>query len=287
MEDVDSEKQKPLPFHFQTPCLQFTKDESKARIRWQAKGNVVANHKQHMVNSVSKENKTSLYSSWMPSAEAKRKHEALLAELRQGTSWLNMYQTTAKVCEPKKPLPHNFAMPMVELHPSDKTLARMVPTSMCRFTTRQCLECAINESRGYVTRCEDYVTACRVVQAHLYRAMQRPCYNILVCVGLVPAREESTIPMMSIKQKLLETLMDVHKTYLVAPYSKQFLRDRALADYFFVLTNEWHAPDLVPWDFDSVDADFVDARCDWRYHDSGYYTDTLAPPLRAGLHAYK
>ena len=125
MEDVDSEKQKPLPFHFQTPCLQFTKDESKARIHWQAKGNVVANHKQHMVNSVSKENKTSLYSSWMPSAEAKRKHEALLAELRQGTSWLNMYQTTAKVCEPEKPLPHNFAMPMVELHSSDKTLARI------------------------------------------------------------------------------------------------------------------------------------------------------------------
>ena len=125
MEDVDSEKQKPLPFHFQTPCLQFTKDESKARIHWQAKGNVVANHKQHMVNSVSKENKTSLYSSWMPSAEAKRKHEALLAELRQGTSWLNMYQTTAKVCEPEKPLPHYFAMPMVELHSSDKTLARI------------------------------------------------------------------------------------------------------------------------------------------------------------------
>ena len=62
MEDVDSEKQKPLPFHFQTPCLQFTKDESKARIRWQAKGNVVAFHKQHMRNSVSKENKTSLHS---------------------------------------------------------------------------------------------------------------------------------------------------------------------------------------------------------------------------------
>ena len=27
MEDVDSEKQKPLLFHFQTPCLQFWKDE--------------------------------------------------------------------------------------------------------------------------------------------------------------------------------------------------------------------------------------------------------------------
>ena len=99
MDAKSREKQKPLPCHFHTPCLQLTKDESKARIHWQAKGNVVANHKQHMVNSVSKENNTSLYSSWMPSAEAKRKHEALLTELRQGTSWLNMYQTTAKVCE--------------------------------------------------------------------------------------------------------------------------------------------------------------------------------------------
>ena len=42
MEDVDSEKQKPLPCHFHTPCLQLTKDESKARIHWQAKGNSVA-----------------------------------------------------------------------------------------------------------------------------------------------------------------------------------------------------------------------------------------------------
>ena len=115
---------KRLPFNFHTPCLQLKKF-GKARIHWQAKGNVVANRKQHMVNRVSKENQTSLSSSLMLSEEAKRKHEALLAELRQGTSWLNMYQTTAKVCEPEKPLPHNFAMPMVELHSSDKTLARI------------------------------------------------------------------------------------------------------------------------------------------------------------------
>ena len=111
MEDVDSEKQKPLRFNFQTPCLQLTKDESKARIRWQAKSNVIANHRQYMVNSVSKENHTSLYSLWTPSAEAKRKHVVLLAQLRQGTTWLNMYQITAKACEPEKPLPHDFAMP--------------------------------------------------------------------------------------------------------------------------------------------------------------------------------
>ena len=36
-----------------------------------------------------------------------------------------MYHTTAKAREPEKPLPHDFAMPMVELHSSDKTLARI------------------------------------------------------------------------------------------------------------------------------------------------------------------
>ena len=61
-----------------------------------------------------------------PSARrTKTSHEALLAELRQGTSWLNMYQITAKACEPEKPLPHDFAMPKVEPHPSDKKLARI------------------------------------------------------------------------------------------------------------------------------------------------------------------
>ena len=125
MEDVDSEKQKPLPFRFQTPFLECSKDKSKARIHWQQQGLIVANHRQRMVNCVSEKNTTSLYSSWMPSAEAERKHEALLAELWQGTSWLNMYQTTAKVCESEKPLPHDFAMPMVKLHSSDKTLARI------------------------------------------------------------------------------------------------------------------------------------------------------------------
>ena len=114
---------------------------------------------------------------------------------------------------------------------ADGAAFQLVPASMCRLTTRQSLECAINESKGNVTQDEDYAAACRLVQVHLYRAMQRPCSNILECLGLVPAREESTIPMVSIKQKLLETLLDVHKTYLVAPYTEQFLRNRALADY--------------------------------------------------------
>ena len=84
--EADSEKQKPLPFNFRAPCLQVAKDNSKARIFWQAKGQIVADHKQHMVNSVGKGNRTSLYSSWMLRSEAERKFETLLADLRQGTS---------------------------------------------------------------------------------------------------------------------------------------------------------------------------------------------------------
>ena len=123
--EADSEKQKPLPFNFRAPCLQVTKDKSKARIFWQAKGQIVADHKQHMVKSVGKDNRTSLVSSWMLSTEAKRQLETLLADLQQGTSWLNMYMIAAKACEEVKPLPHNFAMPRVEQHPSDKRLARI------------------------------------------------------------------------------------------------------------------------------------------------------------------
>ena len=43
----------------------------------------------------------------------------------KGTSRLNMYKMTAKACEAIQPLPHNFAMPKVEPHPSDKKLARI------------------------------------------------------------------------------------------------------------------------------------------------------------------
>ena len=82
-------------FQFRAPWLQFTQDGSKARIRWQAQGAIVAAHKQHMVNSVGKSDRTWLYSSWMPSAEAKRKLETALADLQQNgylkQNWLNMY----------------------------------------------------------------------------------------------------------------------------------------------------------------------------------------------------
>ena len=124
--EAESEKQKPLPFNFRAPSLQFTKDKSQARFFWQSQGQIVADHKQHMVNSIGKDNRTYLCSSWMVTTEAERKLQTLLADLGRGTSWLTMYKMTAKACEQVKPLPHNFAMPKVEPHPSDKKLARIV-----------------------------------------------------------------------------------------------------------------------------------------------------------------
>ena len=123
--EAESEEQKSLPFNFRAPRLRLTQDKSQARIIWHAQGQIIADHKQQMVNSIAKDNRTFLYSSWMASTDARRKLQTLLADLGKGTSWLNMYKMTAKACEAIQPLPHNFAMPKVEPHPSDKKLARI------------------------------------------------------------------------------------------------------------------------------------------------------------------
>ena len=114
-----SEEQKSLPFNFVAPRLDLTKDKIQARIMWQSQGKIIAHHKQHMVKSVGKDNKTSLVSSLMAPTDAQGKLQTLLADLRKGTSWLNMYKMTAKACEAIQPLPHSFAMSKVEPHPSD------------------------------------------------------------------------------------------------------------------------------------------------------------------------
>ena len=66
------------------------------------------------------------------------KLQTLLADIGKGTSWLNMYKMTAKACEAIQPLPHNFAMPKVEPHPSDKQKACSQPLATegqgCRCT---------------------------------------------------------------------------------------------------------------------------------------------------------
>ena len=119
--EAESEEQKSLPFNFRAPRLQLTQDKSQARICWQSQGQIIADHKQQMVKSIGKNNRTSLCSSWMAPTDAQRKLQTLLADLGKGTSWLNMYKMTAKACEAIQPLPRNFAMPKGEPHPSNKT----------------------------------------------------------------------------------------------------------------------------------------------------------------------
>ena len=123
--ETESEEQKSLPFNFRAPRVELTRDKSQARIFWQSQGQIIADHKQEMVNSIRKDNRSSLCSSWMAPTDARRKLQTLLADLGKGISWLNMYKMTAKACEANKSLPHNFSIPMVELHSSDKTVARI------------------------------------------------------------------------------------------------------------------------------------------------------------------
>ena len=124
--EAGSEVQKSLPFNFRAPRLQLTRNKSHARVFWQAQGQIIADHKQQMVNRIGKGNRTSLYSSWMAPTDAQRKLHTLLADLGKGTSWLNMYKMTAKACEAIQPLPHNFAMPKRWSHtPLMKNVARV------------------------------------------------------------------------------------------------------------------------------------------------------------------
>ena len=117
--EAESEEQKSLPFNFRAPRLQLTQDKSQARIWWQSQVQIIADHKQQMVNSIGKDRRgrTCLYSSWMVPTAAQRKLQTLLADLGKGTSLLNMYKMTDKACEAIQPLPRNFAMPKVGPHP--------------------------------------------------------------------------------------------------------------------------------------------------------------------------
>ena len=118
--EAESEEQKSLPSNFRAPRSQLTQYTSQSHICWQSQGQIIADHKQQMVNSIGKDSMTSLCSSLMAPTDAQRRMQTLLADLGQGTSWLNMYKMTANACEATQPLPHNFAMPKVEPHPSDK-----------------------------------------------------------------------------------------------------------------------------------------------------------------------
>ena len=56
---------KELAFNFRAPLLEYRRDRSVARMRWETQGAIVATHAHRMVNKVSKRHRTGLYSSWM------------------------------------------------------------------------------------------------------------------------------------------------------------------------------------------------------------------------------
>ena len=60
--EAEPEEQKSLPFNFRAPRLQLTQDKSQARIFWQSQGQIIADHKQQMVKSIGKDNRTSFLS---------------------------------------------------------------------------------------------------------------------------------------------------------------------------------------------------------------------------------
>ena len=124
-QEAESEVQKSLPFSFRDPRLQLTQAKSQTRICWQTQGHIIADHKHQTVKSIGNDTMTSMYSSWMAPPDAQRKLQTVLADIGKCTSWLNMYKMAAKACESIQPLSHNFAMPKMEPHPSDKKLARI------------------------------------------------------------------------------------------------------------------------------------------------------------------
>ena len=70
--EAESEQQKPLRFNFRAPLLQLTQDKTEARIFWQSEGQINANHKQQIIKSIGKDNRTSLYSSLMAPTDAQK-----------------------------------------------------------------------------------------------------------------------------------------------------------------------------------------------------------------------
>ena len=71
-------------------------DKTLARIHWQQRGAIVAQHAKHLKQYNGKDKKVHETSQYVVVATTARKHEALVILLRNGTSWLKMYQATIK-----------------------------------------------------------------------------------------------------------------------------------------------------------------------------------------------
>ena len=74
-------------------------DKKVGRIHWQQRGKDVAAHAQDLKQFDKTRSRTQVVSQYVVVAATRRKHEELVASLQNGTSWLNMYQSTLRACD--------------------------------------------------------------------------------------------------------------------------------------------------------------------------------------------
>ena len=89
-----------MPHNFDMPKVEpHPSDKKLARIHWQPRGRDVAAHTKHLKQLNKAHSTMQVASQYVVVAATRRKHEALLTSLQNGTSWLNMYQTTVTACD--------------------------------------------------------------------------------------------------------------------------------------------------------------------------------------------
>lgn len=90
----------PLPHNFAMPKVEpHPSDKKLARIKWKQRGRDVAAHTKHLKQLNKTRLETQVASQYVVVAATRRKHEALVTFLQNGTSWLSMYQTTVTACD--------------------------------------------------------------------------------------------------------------------------------------------------------------------------------------------
>ena len=89
-----------LRHNFAMPTVEaHGSDKKLGRIHWQQRGKHVAAHTQDLKQLDKIRSRTQVVSQYVVVAATGRKHEELVASLQNGTSWLNMYQTTVTACD--------------------------------------------------------------------------------------------------------------------------------------------------------------------------------------------
>ena len=100
MHNPKSRSRLQLPHNFAMPMLEpQPSDKTFARIRWKQRGTYVAEQRMHLKQFNETISQTQVVSQYVLFAATRRKHEALVTLLQNGTSWLNMYQTTVRACD--------------------------------------------------------------------------------------------------------------------------------------------------------------------------------------------